>query len=130
MLYYKLLENGEMGATKWKYSLADSLYLICMSRSLHMNCYIVAKRKCLSMVDSDAATIDVLVNSFLSIGFEEVTKGKPGFVNFTENLLMSSIHEFLNPSQVVIEILEDVPLTSQLVERVIELKTWVSNCFG
>lgn len=30
------------------------------------------------MVDSDAATIDVLVNSFLSIGFEEVTKGKPG----------------------------------------------------
>lgn len=28
------------------------------------------------MVDSDAATIDVLVNSFLSIGFEEVTKGK------------------------------------------------------
>ncbi|UNT56409.1 EAL and HDOD domain-containing protein [Lysinibacillus capsici] len=74
------------------------------------------------MVDSDAATIDVLVNSFLSIGFEEVTKGKPGFVNFTENLLMSSIHEFLNPSQVVIEILEDVPLTSQLVERVIELK--------
>ena len=69
------------------------------------------------MVDSDAATIDVLVNSFLSIGFEEVTKGKPGFVNFTENLLMSSIYEFLNPSQVVIEILEDVPLTYQLVER-------------
>ncbi|MEK5233193.1 HDOD domain-containing protein [Lysinibacillus sp. FSL K6-0232] len=74
------------------------------------------------LVDSDAATIDVLVNSFLSIGFEEVTKGKPGFVNFTENLLMSSIHEFLNPSQVVIEILENVPLTPELVERVIELK--------
>lgn len=35
---------------------------------------------------------------------------------------MSSIHEFLNPSQVVIEILEDVPLTSQLVKRVVELK--------
>lgn len=76
------------------------------------------------MVDSDAATIDVLVNSFLSIGFEEVTKGKPGFVNFTDNLLMSSIHEFLNPSQVVIEILEDVPLTSQLVKRVVELKNY------
>jgi len=76
------------------------------------------------LVDSDAATIDVLVNSFLSIGFEEVTKGKPGFVNFTENLLMSSIHEFLKPSQVVIEILEDVPLTPELVERVIELKKY------
>jgi len=75
-------------------------------------------------VDPDAATIDVLVNSFLSIGIEEVTKGKPGFVNFTENLLMSQINETLNPSQVVIEILEDVPLTPQLVERVIELKSY------
>ncbi|MGE7695688.1 EAL and HDOD domain-containing protein [Lysinibacillus sp. NPDC094177] len=76
------------------------------------------------MVDSDAATIDVLVNSFLSIGIEEVTKGKPSFVNFTENLLMSPLNEYLNPSQVVIEILEDVPLTPQLVERVIELKSY------
>ncbi|WP_068985988.1 MULTISPECIES: EAL and HDOD domain-containing protein [Lysinibacillus] len=75
-------------------------------------------------VDPDAATIDVLVNSFLSIGIEEVTKGKPSFVNFTENLLMSQIDEYLNPSQVVIEILEDVPLTPQLVERVIELKSY------
>lgn len=76
------------------------------------------------MVDSDAATIDVLVNSFLSIGIEEVTKGKPCFVNFTENLLMGSINEYLNPSEVVIEILEDVPLTPKLVERVIELKSY------
>lgn len=76
------------------------------------------------MVDSDAATVDVLVNSFLSIGIEEVTNGKPCFVNFTENLLMSSINEYLNPSQVVIEILEDVPLTPKLVERVIELKSY------
>lgn len=74
-------------------------------------------------VDSDAATVDVLVNSFLSIGIDEVTKGKPCFVNFTENLLMSSIDEFLDPSQVVIEILEDVPLTPNLVKRVIELKS-------
>lgn len=76
------------------------------------------------MVDSDAATVDVLVNSFLSIGIEEVTNGKPCFVNFTENLLMSSINEYLNPTQVVIEILEDVPLTPKLVERVIELKSY------
>ncbi len=76
------------------------------------------------MVDSDAATIDVLVNSFLSIGIEEVTKGKPSFVNFTENLLMSPLNEYLNPSLVVIEILEDVPITTHLVERVIELKLY------
>jgi len=123
MLYYKLLENGEMGGNGMEvfigrqpiFNLHEQVVAYeLLYRSKNVNAF--------PMVDSDAATIDVLVNSFLSIGFEEVTKGKPGFVNFTENLLMSSIHEFLNPSQVVIEILEDVPLTSQLVERVIELK--------
>lgn len=123
MVYYKLLENGEMGGNGMEvfigrqpiFNLHEQVVAYeLLYRSKNVNAF--------PMVDSDAATIDVLVNSFLSIGFEEVTKGKPGFVNFTENLLMSSIHEFLNPSQVVIEILEDVPLTSQLVERVIELK--------
>lgn len=75
------------------------------------------------MVDADYATVDVLVNSFLSIGIKEVTRGKPCFVNFTENLLMSTLLDYLEPSQVVIEILEDVPITAKLVERVIELKS-------
>lgn len=75
------------------------------------------------LVDSDAATVDVLVNSFLSIGIGEVTKGKPSFVNFTENLLYSALTDFLNPTQIVIEILEDVPLNLKLVERVRELKS-------
>lgn len=74
------------------------------------------------MVDPDAATIDVLVNSFLSIGIEEVTKGKPCFVNFTDNLLKSTLIDYLNPAQVVIEILEDVPINMLLIERVKELK--------
>ena len=74
------------------------------------------------LIDSDAATVDVLVNSFLSIGIDEVTKGRPCFVNFTENLLMGSMIDYLDPNKVVIEILEDVPITLQLVERVAELK--------
>ncbi|GLC89851.1 EAL and HDOD domain-containing protein [Lysinibacillus piscis] len=76
------------------------------------------------MVDSDAATLEVLVNAFVSIGIEEITKGKPAFINFTENLLMSSINEYLNPAHVVIEILEDVPITPKLVARVVELKAF------
>lgn len=75
-----------------------------------------------SGTDADAATIDVLVNSFLSIGMNEVTNGLPGFVNFTDNLLMNPVIDLLDPSSVVIEILEDVPITEQLIKRVIELK--------
>ncbi|WP_102694102.1 EAL and HDOD domain-containing protein [Rummeliibacillus pycnus] len=73
-------------------------------------------------IDSDLATVDVIVNSFFSIGFEELANGKPCFINFTENLLMSEIFDHLNPSQIVVEILEDVPISEQLVQRVKELK--------
>ncbi|MGG0655153.1 EAL and HDOD domain-containing protein [Rummeliibacillus pycnus] len=73
-------------------------------------------------IDSDLATVDVIINSLFSIGFEELSNGKPCFINFTENLLMSDIFEHLNPSQVVIEILEDIPITKTLVQRVKELK--------
>lgn len=72
--------------------------------------------------DADAATIDVLVNSFLSIGINEVTNGLPGFINFTENLIMDPIIEVLDPASVVIELLEDVTITKKLIHRVIELK--------
>ena len=74
------------------------------------------------LVDSDAATVDVLVNSFLSIGIDEVTKGRPCFVNFTGSLLMGTMLDYLDSTKVVIEILEDVAITMELIERVAELK--------
>lgn len=73
-------------------------------------------------VDSDIATIDVLVNSFLSIGIDEVSYGKPVFVNFTYNLLMSSVFDYIEPTKVIVEILEDVNITPEIVNKVKELK--------
>jgi c-di-GMP phosphodiesterase len=74
------------------------------------------------ITDSDAATVDVLVNSFVNIGIDEVSKGRPCFVNFTYNLLMSPLTDYLEPAKVVIEVLEDVPITEELVKRLQELK--------
>ena len=74
------------------------------------------------MTDADAATVDVLVNSFMNIGIDEVSKGHPCFVNFTYNVLMGPIIDYLEPSNIVIEVLEDVPITEELVERLRELK--------
>ncbi len=74
------------------------------------------------IIDSDAATVDVLVNSFVNIGVEEVSKGRPIFINFTYNLLMGPLTDYLEPAKVVIEVLEDVPITEQLVGRLRELK--------
>lgn len=81
-----------------------------------------SERNSFDHAEKDSATVDVLVNFLLSFGSEEVTKGCPGFVNFTENLLMNQLTELIHPSKVVIEILEDVPITRKLVDRVKELK--------
>lgn len=73
-------------------------------------------------IDSDKATIDVLINSFLTIGIKEVANGRPSFINFTENLIMQQELDFFDPTEVVIELLEDVPITPALIERLRNLK--------
>lgn len=73
-------------------------------------------------IDADLATVDVIVNSLFSIGMDVLSNGKPCFINFTENLLMSDIFDHLNPVQFVIEILEDIPITKSLIRRLKELK--------
>ncbi|WP_107840935.1 EAL and HDOD domain-containing protein [Metasolibacillus meyeri] len=73
-------------------------------------------------VEADAATIDVIINSFLAIGIDKITNGAPAFINFTEKLLFSPLIDYISPKEVVIEVLEDVNLTPKLVRRVQELK--------
>ncbi len=72
--------------------------------------------------DGDKATIDVIKNSFINIGIEKVTGGKKAFINFTKNILKSDIFMVLSPETVVIEILEDVDPTEEIVELCKKLK--------
>lgn len=72
-------------------------------------------------IDADRATLDVLINTFVTIGVEDVANGKPCFVNFSENFLMGELLDNLDPSKIVIEILEDVQITSELIARVRQL---------
>lgn len=73
-------------------------------------------------VDSNMATIDVLINSFFSIGFDELANGTPCFINFTEDLIMSDIFESLSPAEIVVEVLEDIPITEKLINRLKQIK--------
>ena len=72
-------------------------------------------------VNPDHATLDVLVNAFVTMGVEDVANGKPCFVNFTENLLLGKLPDYLEPSKIVLEILENVTITEQLIERIKQL---------
>ncbi|MER2192696.1 MAG: HDOD domain-containing protein [Solibacillus sp.] len=75
-----------------------------------------------SKFDGNLATVDVLINSFLSIGINELSKGKPVFINFTEELLMADFLDHFSPDNLVIEILEDIVITEAIIQRVRELK--------
>lgn len=76
-----------------------------------------------SNTDQDQATIDVLLNAFLTIGLDKLTNNKPCFVNFSENLLMHDMLESFDPNFLVIEILETVPITPKIIERIRYLKS-------
>lgn len=41
----------------------------------------------ISDINGDQTTSEVIINSFPLIGIEELTQGKPAFINFTESLL-------------------------------------------
>lgn len=73
-------------------------------------------------VDSDKATIGLLVNTFLAIGIEKVAGESVVFINFTGELLAQDIFTSLKPDRVVIEILEDVEITPSLLTKMRLLK--------
>jgi c-di-GMP phosphodiesterase len=74
------------------------------------------------MPDADMATYDVIAKTFVSFGVHEISQGRPCFINFTENLLMSPIFEQLSAQYVVIELLENIDITDEVIYRVKQLK--------
>lgn len=65
-------------------------------------------------LDGDRTTADVLVNALLEIGLDRLTGSKPGFVNFTESLLLDDEPLPFDHDRVVVEVLEDVPATTEI----------------
>ncbi|MGH4125028.1 MAG: EAL and HDOD domain-containing protein [Clostridium sp.] len=72
--------------------------------------------------DGDRATMAVIKNSFVNIGMDKVTGGKKAFINFTENILKSDVFEILPPESVIVEILEDIEPTEEILELCKKLK--------
>ncbi|NEV62450.1 EAL and HDOD domain-containing protein [Thiorhodococcus minor] len=74
-----------------------------------------------SGLDGDTASSQVIVNAFADIGVERLGRDKKLFINLTEGLLSSGLIEMLPPKRVVLEILETVKVTPELVAAVKEL---------
>jgi c-di-GMP-related signal transduction protein len=75
-----------------------------------------------SDINGDEATADVIINSFLNIGIDEISNGKPCFLNFTEKLLQLKLPTYFNPKEIVVEILETIEPSLELLKICKELK--------
>ena len=73
-------------------------------------------------VDGNKATLNVIANSFYELNFKRVTDNKRAFINFTEELINDEIATILPFKDVVIEILEDVEPTDQIISACKKLK--------
>jgi len=72
--------------------------------------------------NGDHATSSVLSHSFTSIGLETLTGGKPAFINFTKNLLLSEVATAFPCELVAVEILENVEPEEEVIEACKSLK--------
>jgi EAL and modified HD-GYP domain-containing signal transduction protein len=73
-------------------------------------------------VDGDAASMKIILNNLLDIHINKIIGDKKAFINFTEKLLLEDIPSLLPNDKIVIEILEDVPITDELITICKKLK--------
>ncbi|WP_194287431.1 EAL and HDOD domain-containing protein [Gracilibacillus oryzae] len=68
--------------------------------------------------DGDLATVEVMIHAFLNIGIKQLAGSHPVFINFTENLISKDLLSHFSPDDIVIELLEDIPLTKEMKEKI------------
>lgn len=73
-------------------------------------------------IDDVAATATVIDHAFSTMGVDAVLGVHRGFINFDEALLLNDVVELLPRDKVVIELLETVPATPQVLARLRQLK--------
>lgn len=73
-------------------------------------------------IDGDEASREVIFNTFQTFGIENLTNGKPVFINFTESLINEEIATLFSRDFLVVEILETVLPSEEVIEKSKALK--------
>ena len=73
-------------------------------------------------VDGDHATKQVMADSFLLFGIENLTRQGKAFINFTQSLILDGYAELLPPDQTVIEILETMSPEPKVLKALGQLR--------
>ena len=71
--------------------------------------------------DGDSATTQTIINTFMEIGLDRLVLNKMAAINLTEKFLLEDNRIPFTPRQVILEILEDIPVTTPLLVAVSKL---------
>jgi c-di-GMP phosphodiesterase len=74
------------------------------------------------ILDGDRATARVFSNAFMELGLDLVTGKHPALINMTRDFVMGDFARLFPQERVLLEILEDVHVDAELVERVRALR--------
>ena len=81
-----------------------------------------SKHNCADIQDNLGATAHVINHAFAELGIEQALGPYKGFINCDASLLLSDMLEILPSDKIVLEVLESVDVTPQIVERCADLK--------
>lgn len=70
----------------------------------------------------DEATSKILAQNHLLLGLNELTGGHLAFINFHEDALLHHFPTSLSPKEIYVEVLEDIPISDELVIACKKLK--------
>ena len=74
-----------------------------------------------NFLDGDSATANVMLNTMLEIGLEQIVGNRLAFINMTTNLILDRLCETLPKDQVVLEVLENVEPTEEIIDALTDL---------
>lgn len=75
-----------------------------------------------NITDGEQATSQLLVNALLDIGLSRLVGNHPAFINLTERGIINGLPCTMDPKQVVLEVLEDVLPSNELLAALQHLK--------
>ncbi len=82
----------------------------------------IDSRESAAIIDASQASANVILNTLSEFGLEQVIGRHKGFINVEFELLLSDSIEILPKERVVLELLESMQITPDLVKRCQELK--------
>ena len=76
---------------------------------------------CFPNINADEATSKLITEHHLLMGVEKITGSRKAFINFSADTLIHHFPTSIDPKSMVIEILETVPISSELMTACREL---------